>query len=285
MKLNDTYQLEQIAGRQVLLPQGQAVIDGGMVFPVEHHFCAPPEAAPSPEPETIPMDLTEPAPANEPAPARPRRRSRRRGSPETLTLEDFLAAAVPMEQAEPPAQKQTVSFGRSHAETVSTVRENPSGLILTWSGRHRKVVDPAAAVQPPAGNAKKTAANTQQPATDTRNPAADTQKPASDLKKTASDTRKPAAAAQPPAANTKKPAEDTHTVPRGPSAAPRRSDPVPSADTRARYARQPSSSQVRPTAAVRNANKISSPRRRRASCIRRRLTGSTPALSMKSART
>ena len=207
--------------------------DDGMDFPVERLFCDPPEAARSPEPETIPMDLTEPAPANEPAPARPRRRSRRRGSPETLTLEDFLAAAVPMEQAEPPAQKQTVSFGRSHAETVSTVRENPSGLILTWSGRHRKAVDPAAAVQPPAGNAKKTAANTQQPATDTRNPAADTQKPASDLKKTASDTRKPAAAAQPPAANTKKPAEDTHTVPRGPSAAPRRSDPVPSADTRA----------------------------------------------------
>ncbi|MBR2732574.1 MAG: PqqD family protein [Clostridia bacterium] len=32
MKLNETYQLEQIAGRQVLLPQGQAVIDGGMVY-------------------------------------------------------------------------------------------------------------------------------------------------------------------------------------------------------------------------------------------------------------
>ena len=32
MKLSNAYQLEEIAGRQVLLPAGQAVIDGGMVY-------------------------------------------------------------------------------------------------------------------------------------------------------------------------------------------------------------------------------------------------------------
>ncbi|MBR4726861.1 MAG: PqqD family protein [Clostridia bacterium] len=32
MKLKSSYQLEQIAGQPVLLPQGRAVIDGGMVY-------------------------------------------------------------------------------------------------------------------------------------------------------------------------------------------------------------------------------------------------------------
>ena len=96
------------------------------------------------EPETVPMDLS---PAPEPEPAR--RQGRRRGGQEALTLEDFLSAAVPMEELQPPKQEPPArSRGRNRrrgaasadpgTETISTARENPAGLILTWADRNRQ---------------------------------------------------------------------------------------------------------------------------------------------------
>ncbi|MBR4193898.1 MAG: hypothetical protein IKQ54_06180 [Oscillospiraceae bacterium] len=88
--------------------------------------------------QTVPMDLSSPAAQ----PAAPRTRARNaQGKGEALTLEDFLAAAVPMEDAKPPQQKPPVKErepGRKKApaaETISTVRENPDGLILARSDR------------------------------------------------------------------------------------------------------------------------------------------------------
>ena len=93
------------------------------------------------EPETLPMELADPAsspgtPASE--------RTRDEDGQSALTLEDFLAAAVPAEetaepQPEPTApqreteRRHTLRFGATVPETISTVPENPDGLILTWA--------------------------------------------------------------------------------------------------------------------------------------------------------
>ena len=94
---------------------------------------------PHQEPETVPMDLNERSESD--GSSRP---SPRDGS-DALTLEDFLAAAVPVEakpdaEAEPAAEnrrgnlrEQTLSFGAANPQTISTAPENPAGLILTWS--------------------------------------------------------------------------------------------------------------------------------------------------------
>ena len=90
-----------------------------------------------------------------------KRGARRKNRPEALTLEDFLAAAVPMEESERPERpKQEPSVrtkGRKHRrggaaadpgpETVSTARENPAGLILTRNERSGQT-KPAAAAAP-----------------------------------------------------------------------------------------------------------------------------------------
>ena len=130
-------------------------------------------AAPQPEAETVPMDLTEP-----PAPKTSRRARRAaRRSQEKLTLEDFLAAAVPMEQApaprpepRPEAEAQTFSAGRSGAETISTARENPDGLVMTWTGRNRELREAAQAAD--AARQAAEAARTAAGETPRRTPAA-----------------------------------------------------------------------------------------------------------------
>ena len=95
-----------------------------------------PAAEPA-EPETVPMDLREP---ERPAPQKKMRRRKSGGG--ALTLEDFRAAAVPMEETAPPrpetppAQRkvQTRRHGPSgRDDTISTARENPEGLVLTRS--------------------------------------------------------------------------------------------------------------------------------------------------------
>ena len=108
--------------------------------------------AESPEPQTVPMDLKEP---EQPAPP-PRQSRRRRNAAGALTLEDFLAAAVPMEETArppaptPPAQRRMQARKQRPAgrnDTISTARENPDGLVLT---RNRSAArPPEAADQPP----------------------------------------------------------------------------------------------------------------------------------------
>ena len=89
------------------------------------------DTAPGPDPSELPA-AKEAASAPQEQPPKPK------GS--ALTLEDFLAAAVPMEETKAPGQKEPPEGKlprrkKAAAETISTVPENPDGLILARSGR------------------------------------------------------------------------------------------------------------------------------------------------------